>query len=789
MKKCIFLLLLVLSFNCFSQERGANPPTSLTVYPDPPPLETAENSLFTAEVKLDGALNYEDTLFSYKTYVRRYELEMPTIQEDFFASSFVQFDFSGTVNMKITYNGTLPLTSAVIKPLSKNITPTISGNTITFSINNTDPSKSPYNNLSLEVNGNRYENLNIFASPPVVPPSPGEIYTNATDINNQLSTRTGRCGTLPTAKKEKFYMAGDNEKIYIKGGEVVNGSIVVDNKSGVKIWGRGVINILNASPTEKNYGPEDTQIPDNYCYLKGVEIRNGSEHIDVEGIIINDSEHYNVMISTSDSVTVKNVKMFSRVRWGDGINITASNGVTMEGNYIRSSDDAIAVLATRKTNLPFELGGSSGITATDCVLYPGFSRPIEIGFFGSNDINTRDVIENLHFEDIDILDVKSTNGALSINCEENNKCKDITFKDIRIEHFREGRLFMFKVEPNDDPNGNDPDGYRVENITVDNIASARGDTEYFSLAKGIDCEKYVNGVHFNNIFVNNTLLTNFTDYQVPNGAGFQITDNAKDITLNSLPVYVDDLNNGSGPKTYRIKNVDDGKSLHTSSQTDAASGGNYTITANWNNWNTQKWEIEYFQSGEYYTIKNPTTNKYLTASVVEYANNCLGQYTFSQTLDNSARQHWKILDAGNGKYRFKNVETEGSLQKSVEVYSSLGNYCISIPWLDENVKKWELIEITPSPVGFAVDQDSTNYLDEIFPYPNTSNNQFQLDFSNYGDSTFDIVIYDHYGNVILSETAQNELKTMDTSLLIEGLYILHISDGQQTIRKHLVINH
>jgi hypothetical protein len=86
--------------------------------------------------------------------------------------SFVYFDTDGPVEMSVTYNiGTLQ--SAKIRGLNQTITPTISGNTMTFTM--AGPMK-----LSVEVNGNVNNHLMIFANPlEVNPPSandPNVIY-------------------------------------------------------------------------------------------------------------------------------------------------------------------------------------------------------------------------------------------------------------------------------------------------------------------------------------------------------------------------------------------------------------------------------------------------------------------------------------------------------------------------------------------------------------------------------------------------------------------------------------
>jgi len=65
-------------------------------------------------------------------------------------------DFSGVVDVSITYNkGNIE--SARVRPLSYGITAVIKKNTITFSL-------SQPRNLSVEVNGDIFHNLQLFAN-------------------------------------------------------------------------------------------------------------------------------------------------------------------------------------------------------------------------------------------------------------------------------------------------------------------------------------------------------------------------------------------------------------------------------------------------------------------------------------------------------------------------------------------------------------------------------------------------------------------------------------------------
>lgn len=72
-------------------------------------------------------------------------------------ASMGYFDFSGQVEVSVTYNKG-EVKSGRVRPLSYGITPRTSGSTITFTLDRP-------RNLSIEVNGDIFHNLHLFANP------------------------------------------------------------------------------------------------------------------------------------------------------------------------------------------------------------------------------------------------------------------------------------------------------------------------------------------------------------------------------------------------------------------------------------------------------------------------------------------------------------------------------------------------------------------------------------------------------------------------------------------------
>lgn len=138
MKKLQFIIFLIFAITAQAQE--------LVTYEIPKEMfYSAHNDDFTVKVRIPGG-EWKD-LYEYKV-----EVDMDNRQ----IASMVSFDFSGKVEIQVRKNnGTI--NTAQIRPLSYGIVPVVDGNIISFSLDR--PRK-----LSLEVNGDKLQNLHIFAN-------------------------------------------------------------------------------------------------------------------------------------------------------------------------------------------------------------------------------------------------------------------------------------------------------------------------------------------------------------------------------------------------------------------------------------------------------------------------------------------------------------------------------------------------------------------------------------------------------------------------------------------------
>ncbi|ULT40679.1 hypothetical protein KRR40_38930 [Niabella defluvii] len=194
--------------------------------------------------------------------------------------------------------------------------------------------------------------------------------------------------------------------VYVAGGAVIKGQLLVNEVRDVKIMGRGII---------------------DFSVRGAVQIER-SRNILVEGLALTQCP-----VGGSDSITIKNVKSISYYGWGDGMNVFASNNVLYDGVFCRNSDDCTTVYATRKGFT----GGCRNIVMKNATLWADVAHPIMIGIHGNAE--NPDTIQNLLYSNIDILDHKEAQldyqGCFAINAGDNNWIKDVRFEDIRVEDF------------------------------------------------------------------------------------------------------------------------------------------------------------------------------------------------------------------------------------------------------------------------------------------------------------------------------------------------------------------
>ncbi len=462
---------------------------------------------FAVRVRVPGG-EWQD-VFVYEVKVDMHEVRR---------ASMVYFDMSGTVEVEV--EGLLePVEQAMIRPLSVGIVYRREGNRISFSLDR--PRK-----LSIEVNGQRFSNLHLFANPletDVPDPEADHVLFlkpaihRTEDIYRLAQTPKGPDGKTPDTLyfgpgfhwlEEGILRIPSGTTVYVAGGAVVAGSFVCERVEDVVIRGRGVLYLGDYH---------------RFSALRGVRIVF-SRNIEVEGIIAVDPPHYSIYLGKSEHVRIRNFKSFSTRGWSDGIDMMACSHIEIDDVFLRTSDDCIAIYGTRWDYV----GDTRHVTVRNSVFWADVAHPLMIGTHGDHH-RDGDTIEDVLFENIDILEHHEPQlnymGVMAINAGDKNTVRKVVYRNIRVEDFELGRLVDIRVIWNKDYNP--VPGRRIEDIRFEGIeynGANRNPSQIF----GFDGERTVSGVRFSGLRINGAEILD------PVQGKFEMNGYTADVTFHPL---------------------------------------------------------------------------------------------------------------------------------------------------------------------------------------------------------------------------------------------------------------
>lgn len=494
--------------------RAADQPSRVVTYPIPDGVP--QNETFAVKVRTPGG--EWQPVGCYLVTVDRVQLSGHERQR----SSMALFDFSGKVEVAVSYRGG-PIASARVRPLSYGISATISGDTIAFTLDRP-------RNLSVEVNGDLFGNLQLFASPveanPPDPKDPNVIYFGPGV--HDLQTPAGQ-PELPMPPPPPSRADGqparpfDNQRranfreamrrtlrvpsgktVYLAGGAVVRGRIFCDRAQNVRIFGHGII-------AQSEWGG-------------GIRIAN-SENVTVSGVFTPQC-----FTGGSHHVTIENVKCISFVGNGDGMNVICSEDVTIDGVFNRNSDDCVTVYGRRSGFV----GDARRIVVRNSTLWADVAHPILVGTHGNP--SAPETLEDLTFANLDLLDQMEPQlnyqGMMALNAGDSNLIRNVRFEDIRVEDFRQGQLVNLRVFFN--RKYCTAPGRGIENVLFKNIVY-RGTHASTSIIWGYDEQRGIKNVLFENLVINGVTISDEMKkpgwYTAADMAGFAVGEHVEGLVF------------------------------------------------------------------------------------------------------------------------------------------------------------------------------------------------------------------------------------------------------------------
>ncbi len=370
-------------------------------------------------------------------------------------TSVAKLEFEGKVEIQVK-SLAQDIKSYKIRPNSYGIEAAQEGNTLTFSLD-----RPRY--LSVEINGNIYQNLQIFADNVLAKPK----------VKKKKDLMYFGPG-VHDFKGDSIHIAS-GKTVFIDNGAVIKGWLSTYGSRDVKIIGHGIV------------------MPGHH---EGIMVRY-SKNVYIDGPLTTQ-----LPIGGSDSITVKNAKVMSWYGWGDGFNIFASNNVHQEHLFARTSDDCSTIYCTRKNYH----GGCKNITIKDCVYWADVAHPIMIGLH--SETPDLEEVSNVLYKDINILEHCENQidyqGSIGINDGDNILVKGITFENFHIDNIRKGMILNMRVCFN--KKYCTAPGRGIEDITLRNI-SYTGETPNMGIIAGYNENRKVKNIRFENFTINGKVIS------------------------------------------------------------------------------------------------------------------------------------------------------------------------------------------------------------------------------------------------------------------------------------------
>ena len=377
-------------------------------------------------------------------------------------TAFASFDMKkGPV--KISVSVSEPIASAKILPTSFGIIPTIKDKTLTFEVDKPQ-------HITVEINGDHIRSLHLFVNP------------EETDIPDPNDPNVIYFG--PGIHEITTVSVGDNQTVYIAGGAIVRGVLSEEEKTGR----RPASFMLRG----KNITFRGRGIFDQGLVPRTIARQTMSVTVDgfkMEGVTLCNSSLWTVSLRDCNNVHIDNIKLFGHRANSDGIDINSSVDVLVENCFLRTWDDLIVVKTLENSGQDAER-----IRVRKCVLYNEIAHALSIGA----ELTRR--VEDVVFEDCDIIGDHGREWTLRIYHTDKALIKNVRFENIRIEE----SVKFASLWINTDVWTTDAERGRIENvifkdITVNNSGyPLHREFEFL----GFDADHSINNVLIDNVVIN-----------------------------------------------------------------------------------------------------------------------------------------------------------------------------------------------------------------------------------------------------------------------------------------------
>ncbi|WP_404477983.1 glycosyl hydrolase family 28 protein [Novosphingobium sp. BL-52-GroH] len=474
-------LALGLSSHALAQDR-------LQTYPVPAELMySVHNDDFTVRVRQPGG-SWHD-LYEYRVLI-----DTDTKQN----ASMVYFDFEGTVEIEVQKNNG-KFADVSVSPRSSAVVPRRERSIVRMKL--TKPES-----FSIQFDDDRLHNLHVIAGKP---PARRPASASVRYFGPGLHTPPGGIDHFPIE-------SGDT--VYLEGGAVLRGAFDLTGLHDVKIMGRGLL-----------WEPG-----------RAIDLE-GSSNIDIGDLILVNGDRKDAArvmnVRNSHDVRVHAITGFTSGKWSDGINISTSQHVTVDGGYLRVSDDAIVIYAVADCPLCRQRAARTGtpdvnppgdtydITLRNMRIWNDVAHALYIGHFGDND--TPRTIRDVTFDAIDIANLDEDDpdweGAIAIYSGDSTLIRNVTFSNIRVDRIEEGKLI--NIVAGNNARYNKAPGRGIDGVTLRNVTYTGEGMPGASIIRGLSPGTAISNVTIDNLVVNGKRITD------PRQAGIEVGPFVSGLTL------------------------------------------------------------------------------------------------------------------------------------------------------------------------------------------------------------------------------------------------------------------
>jgi len=461
LRRRVGMSLAVVALSCTLTPVVSAAEDALQVYSVPKGLlYSAHNDDFTVRVRKPGG-PWQD-LYEY-----RVQVDTDTKQN----ASMVYFDFQGTVEIEVQKNnGRFDTVS--VAPLASAVKPERQGSIVRMTLTRPE-------SFSLQFNDDRLRNLHILAGAMPAAAPKGNVRVFEPGLH------------LPPEGSDVFPVKS-GERIYLAGGAVLKGSFALEGVKDVSISGRGML-----------WDPG-----------RGIDL-DKAQNVAVSDLILINSDRKDaarvINIRNSSNVALRNVTGLTSGKWSDGINISTSQHVSVDGGYLRVSDDAVVIYAVadcplcrqraEQTGIPDinPPGDTFDISVRNLRIWNDVAHALYIGHFGDN-AHPR-TIRDVTFDNIDIANLDEDDpdweGAIAAYSGDSTRIRNITFSNIRIDRIEEGKLI--NIVAGNNARYNKAPGRGIDGVTIRNVTFSGEGMPSQSIISGLSAKTAVRNVTIENL--------------------------------------------------------------------------------------------------------------------------------------------------------------------------------------------------------------------------------------------------------------------------------------------------